>query len=222
MIRNLILSGGVAHDYGATSKILVEILEKGEIESEVVEDFSILGTERLQQFHVLTLNCVRWSCRQTPEWSDWAFEIMPEQRTGVLKFLSSGKGLVAIHAASINFDTWPEYGEILGGQWAWGHSGHGPYQLYEINVVDSCHPIMKGVTDFVINDELYHSLTIIGDTHVLTTSIWEKNAQAISWVNIYGSARIYYNALGHSPESFECKQFQHLLRQGTLWASKAI
>jgi len=222
MIRNLILSGGVAHDYASTSKMLVKILDEASIESETVEDFKILTEERLQRFDVLTLNCVRWSCKQNPEWSDWAFEISPEQIAGILKFLRSGKGLVAIHAASINFDTWPEYGEILGGHWTWGHSAHGPYQLYKIHVVDASHPIMRSVTDFEISDELYHTLTITGDIHVLATSVWEEKVHAIAWTNAYGTARIYYNALGHDLKSFECRPFQKLLRQGVLWASMVI
>jgi hypothetical protein len=216
------MSGGVAHDYLFTSKMLADILSKVDIESEITEDLGILEEDRLQQFQVMTLNCVKWSCSQTPEWSDQSCEISPGQQAGLLKFLASGKGLVAIHAASINFDTWPEYGQILGGQWTWGRSSHGPYGLYKMHVENTHHPITQHVSDFEIYDELYHTLSITGDVDVLVTTVWEERVQPIVWTNTYGPSRIHYNALGHSPESFECKPFQKLLCQGILWASKGI
>jgi len=220
-IRNLILSGGVAHDYKTTSALLAEVLGTACIESEVTEDLNILKNPHLLDFDVLTLNCVRWSCRQTPDWKEWAFEIDSEQQVGLLNFLKAGKGLMAIHAAIINFDTWPQYGQILGGYWEWGKSSHGPYQPgYKMHIVDRQHSITRGVEDFEIHDELYHTLHMTKPVHVLITTFWETKIQPIAWTTEYGPARIHYNALGHGPQSFRCEPFQRLLQQGVLWASK--
>ena len=41
-MRNLILSGGIAHDYAATSPMLASILSESGIDSEIREDFTIM------------------------------------------------------------------------------------------------------------------------------------------------------------------------------------
>jgi len=146
-----------------------------------------------------------------------------EQQEGILRFLKSGKGIMALHAAIINFDTWPEYREILGGYWKWEDSSHGPYQSgYEMYIVNQHHPITRGVGDFEIYDELYHTLHITKLIHLLVMTLWEERIQPIVWTTKYVSARIYYNALGHGVESFQCEEFQQLLLKGALWVSKEI
>lgn len=219
----MILSGGVAHDYEATSNMLSRILGRVNIESEITEDISFLESSELRRFSLLTLNCVRWSCRQTPNWKDWAFVVSSEQQKGMLRFLEDGKGLMALHAAIISFDTWPGYREILGGYWKWGESSHGPYQGgYKMCIVDRHHPITMSVGDFEVHDELYHTLHITKPVHLLVMTLWEERIQPIAWTTECGSARIYYNALGHGVESFQCEEFQQLLLRGALWVSKEL
>ena len=59
MIGNLILSGGVAHDFISTSSILADVLSEVGIESEIHEDFSVVEEGGIHRFDLLTLNCVR-------------------------------------------------------------------------------------------------------------------------------------------------------------------
>ena len=73
MKRNLILSGGVAHDFTKTSLMLSHVLEGVDIQSEILEDFGILEDRSLFYFDMVTLNCVRWTCSQpqiSPDWQD--------------------------------------------------------------------------------------------------------------------------------------------------------
>lgn len=221
-IRNLILTGGVAHDYEVTSKMLSDILKKGNVQSKITDDFNILKSPKLQRFDVLTLNCVRWSCKQTPQWKDWAFVVSSDQKEGIMRFLKARKGIMALHAAIINFDTWSEFRKVLGGYWKWSESSHGPYQRgYKMYIMDHDHPITHGIQDFEIHDELYHTLHITKPIHLLVATLWEEKLQPIAWITQYNSARIYYNALGDGVESFQCKEFQQLLIQGALWVSNA-
>jgi type 1 glutamine amidotransferase len=142
---------------------------------------------------------------------------------GFLNFLASGKGLVSLHAAAINFDTWPEYAQMMGGIWEWGKAGHGPYRPgWWMSIVDPHHPITEGIDDFEIHDELYHTLTITRLVHPLLMTLWDGKLQPMAWVTDYGTARIHYNALGHGPETFRCEPFREMLRRGVLWAAKRI
>ena len=73
MDRNLIRNGGVAHDYARTSPMLADLLSEVGIRSEIREDFEVVEDGTLLNFDMLTLNCVRWTCRQPqvrPEWRE--------------------------------------------------------------------------------------------------------------------------------------------------------
>ncbi|MBI2504183.1 MAG: response regulator transcription factor [Candidatus Latescibacteria bacterium] len=67
MKRNLILSGGVVHDYPRTSAMLAEILAPAGIRSEICEDFQRVDEGFLQDFDLVTLNCARWTLRELGE-----------------------------------------------------------------------------------------------------------------------------------------------------------
>ena len=215
----LILSGGVAHDYAVTSPMLATILQHGGITAEITERLHDLTEARLHDFDVLILNCVRWSA----EWSDGpdgVYRFGDDARRNVIDFLESGKGLVALHAATINFDDWPAYRDILGGCWEWEHAGHGPYQPgWMMHIVDRAHPITQGIDDFEIHDELYHTLTLTRHVHTLMTTLWNGKLHPMAWTTSYGPARIHYNALGHGLETFRHPSFQQMLKQGVLWAA---
>ncbi|MBI4553950.1 MAG: ThuA domain-containing protein [Candidatus Latescibacteria bacterium] len=218
-IRTLILSGGVAHDYATTSPMLVDILSEAGIVAEMTDKLADLARPDLHEFDVLTLNCVRWPT----EWAtgpDGPYQLGEAERRTVLDFLASGNGLVALHAATINFDDWPAYREIVGGYWEWNVTGHGPYQPgWAMHIVDREHPITRDIEDFSIHDELYHTLTITRHVHTLMTTLWDGRLQPMAWTTTYGPARVHYNALGHGPDTFRCEPFRRMLQQGVRWAA---
>jgi len=220
MVRNLILSGGVAHDYARTSAMLADVLAEVGIESAVRDDFAVVESGGLLDYDLLTLNCVWWTCDQTPEWRDeWHFELSEAARHGILEFLSHGKGLLALHCATICFDDWAEYREILGAWWEWGHSRHAPLQEQTMRVVGD-HPIVAGMADFRIVDELYTNARAAGELAPLIVAEWEGVTHPILWVRNYGLGRVCYNALGHGPEAFANPSNRLLLQRGALWAAR--
>lgn len=224
--RNLILSGGPAHDYTITSPLLAQVLESVEIQSEIREDFDILATESLHTFDMITLNCVRWTCSQdqvSSEWREnWAFALSEAARENILKFLSHGKGLLALHAATICFDDWPVYRDILGAWWEWGTSGHAPVQNHRMEIRNNSHPIAEGISDFTIKDELYTHARFTDSVSPLIEGTWEGQTHPMLWIRDYGEARICYNALGHGPEAFEHPGNQLLLQRGSRWVLKQL
>lgn len=223
MIRNLIMSGGVAHDYSNTSPILGELLREIGIESDIHEDFSVVEDGSLQAFEMLTLNCVRWTCEQTPDWrEEWHFELSPAAREQLLKFFAGGGGLLALHAATICFDDWPEFRRILGAWWEWGHSGHSPFQDHTMQIGSPSHPITHGLTSFVIEDELYTNPRVFDSIEPLIHASWENTVQPMLWVREYGNARICYNAMGHGVEAFEHPANRILLQRGALWVLRQL
>ncbi len=209
-LRVLILSGGPYHPYRETTPILRDYLNaSGRVEATDTEDLSLL--KDLSQWDVLVLHCLRFSGEGT--------QLEQSQIEGIKRHLEQGKGLVAIHAAALTFDTWPEYRQILGGFWEEGKSQHAPYQPgVAIHIVDRSHPITQEVPDFSLHDELYHTLTMTDHVHLLMTAFWNGRIEPMGWVKEYGPARVHYNALGHGVETYQSRELLQLLLQGIEWA----
>ena len=223
MVRNLILSGGVAHDYATTSPMVGEVLSDVGIRSEIREDFNLVEDGSILGFDLLTLNCVRWTCDQTPKWRGrWGFRLPEAASSGLLGFLEQGKGLLALHAATICFDDWPEYRRILGAWWEWGTSGHAPLQKHRVRVCTGTHPIVKGIEDFDIIDELYTDARITDRVDPLIEGDWQGKRHPILWVRDCGNARVCYNALGHGPEAFGHPSNRLLIQRGALWVCRKL
>lgn len=217
-MRNLILSGGVAHDYARTSPMLADLLREVGVESDIREDFGAVEDGSLMAYDMVTINCVRWTCDQTPDWrNEWHFDLSEAARRGFLDFFGAGNGLLALHCATICFDDWPEYREILGAWWDWGYSTHAPFGERAMRVNTGRHPIIEGIGDFTILDELYTDPRITDSVEPLIEADWDGRTHPMLWVRKYGSARVCYNALGHGPEAFEHPTNRMLLQRGALW-----
>ncbi len=221
-MTNLILSGGVAHDYAATSPMVADALAEVGIRSDVSDDPNVIGAGGLRGYDLLTINCVWWTCKQTPDWhADWHFELSEAARGEIVAYLASGKGIVALHAATICFDDWPEYANILGGYWDWdAGSTHLDFTDHRISMTSRDHPITRGLGDFTITDELYTNPRIVGDIEVLAEGTGAGAGQPIVWTHEYGASRIAYDALGHGVESFGHATHKVLLQRCAQWVTR--
>ena len=226
MKRNLILSGGAVHDYEQTSTVLADLLSSAQIESEVCVDFGVLDEGPLMEFDMVTLNCARWTCSQpevSPDWrEDGLLELSEAARGNLVAFLSQGRGLLALHAATLCFDDWPEYSEILGARWEWGQSGHAPFGRHPMRVKTGAHPITRGIHDFIIDDELYSDPRLQDSVFPLIEADWDGRRHPILWTRGYEGGRVCYNALGHGPEAFSHPVNRTLLQRCAHWALRQL
>jgi len=219
-LKALIISGGPAHEYQTTSLKLREILAGAGLESEITEDPGMLASPRMGDFRVVVLNCARWTCDQTPQWRDeWRYLVPQGARDGLVGHLESGGGLLALHAATICFDDWPEFREIIGAWWRWGVSSHSPYGNHLMRVRGGSHPIIQGLQDFTIMDELYTDQQLTGPVKPLVTAEWGGGEHPVLWTGDYRGGRVCYCALGHGVESFENTSFQGLIRRSSIWVA---
>jgi type 1 glutamine amidotransferase len=218
-LRALIISGGPAHDYAEISRELVRILLPAGFSSEVSEDLGVLSSIA-GGVDLLVLNCARWTCNQTPEWRDrWKYEIPEDEREGFARYLGDGGGLLALHAATICFDDWPEYRRILGAWWMWGKSGHSPFQEHAMTVRTGVHWVTQEISDFTTTDELYTDPVIVDSIDPLITAEWQGRDQPVLWTRGYYKGRVCYCALGHSMESFANPTLRKVLQRCALWAA---
>ena len=139
-------------------------------------------------------------------------ELSADQENGLFQFIAGGKGLVGIHGTG-----WWIGGQavdLIGGHANW----HPPGLTFTVNVEDGAHPVMDGIDDFEVEDEIY--MTAFDPAiHILASAQWADKAHPMAWVKPYGNGRVFYTTLGHTSDTFQRAAVQRMMRQGTLWAA---
>lgn len=201
-----------SHQWHATTEVARETLEKtGRFEVKVAEDVGIFESSSLKNYDVVVLNYGFWTA---PDPSD-------KGKEGLLNYVKSGKGLVALHFACSAFQDWGEYRELLGRVWVKGTGGHGPFGKFTVNIKKPAHPITYGLSDFETSDELYAKLSGDAEIEVLATadSEWSGRTEPIVFVKKYGEGRVVHNVLGHGVDARKSEHFQRLLVRCAEWAA---
>ncbi|MCH8118852.1 MAG: ThuA domain-containing protein [Planctomycetes bacterium] len=175
----------------------------------ITDDYSVFTAEKLKQFDAVCLNNTT-GLKFDPKEN-------PERCKALMDFVKSGKGIVGIHAATDNFNQWPEAREMMGGKFTghpWGSGG-----TWAIKIDEPDHPLMKAFKGkgFKINDEIYRTdpplysrdkqlvLMSLDMSDPTTKAKASKPADAdtgISWVKRCGKGRIFYCSLGHNDHIF--------------------
>ena len=176
-IRVLLIAGDdVApyHDWREISEKTREVLVSSpRFDVKVCEDPLILESKTaLGRYDVILLTMYN---RSMPTLTGQAKE-------NLLEFVKkSGKGFYVQHLASASFSEWKEFGKLCGRKWVMGTSGHGPRSVFQCKVADKEHPIIEGLEDFKIFDELYAKLQGDEPIEVLVTadSDWSERTEPI-------------------------------------------
>jgi len=202
------LCKGFVHSSIPYATKALEIMGKKTGAFEIVqsEDMSMFKPENLEDFDAIFFN----SC------SELAFEDSA-LRKGLINFVKNGKGLAGIHGATINFYTWPEAAEMIGGTFdrhPWGKRGN-----WAVKIDDPEHPLTAAFNgkDFKINDEIFRigapfsrdkvrvllSLDMKDETNRNVNDIRPTDRDIpISWVRSFGKGRVFYCSLGHNHHIF--------------------
>ncbi len=190
----------------------LEIMGKktGAFDVVITDDYSVFTAQKLKQFDAVCLNNTT-GLKFNPEET-------PERCKALMDFVKGGKGIVGVHAATDNFNQWPEAREMMGGKFTghpWGSRG-----TWAIKIDEPDHPLMKAFKGkgFKINDEIYRtdaplysrdkqlvlmSLDMSDETTRKVKGFKPTDADTgISWVKRLGRGRIFYCSLGHNDHIF--------------------
>ena len=140
--------------------------------------------------------------------------ISPEQEKALLDYVESGHGFVPIHCASFCFLNSPKYVELVGGQF----KSHGT-GVFKETIVNSEHPVMKGLTPIESWDESYVHSKHNTNRVVLAERRDEKDNEPYTWVREVGKGRVFYTAWGHDQRTWSNPQFVALIDNGIRWTA---
>jgi type 1 glutamine amidotransferase len=201
-INTLVFAGGAIHDWKGCSDTAIDWLsQRDEFEiTKVEEDLDALVAPNLDPYDLIVFYYT-------------VGEISDAQKNGLLNHIASGKGYVGIHSAADSFRECPEYRAMVGGHF----TTHPRYRDYQVNVVDSEHPITEGLDEFMVTDEQY-ILDYDRRVHVLASALWKGDAMPVAWTKSWGEGRVFYLALGHDANACQHEMFGTLLQRGALWA----
>jgi hypothetical protein len=228
--RNLMIAGGVFHPPESCVPSVTALLQEQGIETDVEEDVEA-ACQRLAQggYRLLTISALRWRM-DDPKYEAhrrrWALALSEPARQAITGHLRAGGALLALHTASLCFDDWPQWGEILGGRWVWGQSGHAPFDQVEVRFNTAApHRLTEGLTDFSCPDEVYERLWLAPDVQPLAhaRNMKAKEGQPgdwapVLWTRQWEGARVVYDALGHDAQSLDHPVHRQLIQRAAAWA----
>jgi type 1 glutamine amidotransferase len=220
----LLLTGGpdYAHDFADSSAALAGVLRAGGHHVDIVDHPDEAAAALPGRYDALAVNALRWRMlldRYEPWRDEWGYETPAETRDAIAGFVASGAGLLASHTASICFDDWPGWREVLGGRWDWDRSAHPATGPVRATIVAG-HPVTTDLPAVIeLCDEVYGDLDI--DPAVEPLAVARRHdgdaLQPVAWAHHYGRGRVVYDGFGHDGASIRTPAHAHLLRQALAW-----
>jgi type 1 glutamine amidotransferase len=205
--RVLVYSGSTGYRHASIPAAVASIKALGEKAGYVIdtsEDPEVFTADNLAKYRVLVL--VSNSTDPKKPESEW---FVGSRRDALQGFLKAGKGVIGVHAASDSHYHWGWYGQMIGGYFE-KHPKGTPKGT--VTVVDPKHPATAKLPKTLErNDEWYYYKDFDPTVRVLVTidpkTIGESgeadvNVNPLVWCHDFGGGRVFYNALGHTDESW--------------------
>lgn len=148
-----------------------------------------------------------------------------QQKQELLAFVRGGKGLVAAHTALTAFESWPEFGELLGGR----YDGHPWHQAGTVINEGADFPATRHFPPtFTISDEFYQAKSFSrGHARVLLrldVSTMPSHAELrnrdfpLAWAKTFGKGRVFYSSFGHDAAIFDNRDIAQMFLEAIKWS----
>src|SRR5262245_3102039 len=152
-----------------------------------------------------------------------------DQKADLLSFVKDdGKGFVAAHTATTAFESWPEFGDLIGAR----YDGH-PWNTVYGTVIneDPSFPATRHLPPaFAFTDEFYQAKAFTRDTiRVLLRLDLSKlppNPELHradgdfphAWAKSYGKGRVFYSSLGHAASTWDNPEVYRMYFEALKWS----
>lgn len=176
------------------------------------------SADRLKGFKAIVL--VSTTTRREDPASEWLSG--SGRRETLQAFVRGGGGIVGIHGASDSHYGWDWYGRMIGARFARHPKGT---PAGEVSRADLDHPAIRNLPPtLTLTDEWYwfddYDARLRPLLMLDPASIGEKgvNPRPLAWAHGFEGGRIFYTALGHTPESWADPRIVGHVMGGIDWA----
>ncbi|MHA2243851.1 MAG: ThuA domain-containing protein [Candidatus Hodarchaeales archaeon] len=196
------------HDFSILGPIFRDFLRDVGFEVTLTEDLDFFLPQNIKKFQAIV-------CYTTGR------ELTSEQENGLLKAIigspwgetGESKTFIGIHGASTSFQNSKAYLRMLGARFL----THPPLgEEYSFQIVKPDHPIMQGISDFTLIDELY-LMEIYPPIETLIICDYRNFPRPIAWGKSYGLGKVFYTALGHGEKQIRNKIIQKMIINAINW-----
>lgn len=158
--------------------------------------------------------------------------ITDEAKADFANLVSGGKPVLALHHCLLSYSKWPEYAEMIGGHYfylgeggtingrRYGYSTAKDKVEMTVKIADVTHPILKGVDDFGITEELYANMYVSPAVHVLLETDVPGMETPVAWTTHFDRGKVFTFQLGHGRASFENDSFLTIMKQAVDWLGR--
>jgi type 1 glutamine amidotransferase len=204
-------TAGFRHDSIATAQqVMRRLAGDASMSLTVTEDLALLDAATLSGYDVLFFAL-----------TSGELPLSAAQKEAMLDFVAGGKGFIGVHSATDTLYTWPEYGAMVGAYF----SAHPWTERATVIVEDRSHPSTAGLdAQFDLLEEFYTfrenprpRVQVL--LRLDPTSVRASGDYPLAWARAFGAGRVYYNALGHFPETWEDTRFQQQIVGAMRWAA---
>ncbi|MFM9371360.1 ThuA domain-containing protein [Streptomyces sp. Da 82-17] len=153
--------------------------------------------------------------------------LTPRGRERLAAYVGSGGGLAGVHAAACTEYGWPHFRTLIGARF----TRHPALQPGTVVVEDRDHPATRRLpARWRFTDEWYDfDASPRGTVRVLASadeSTYEGGGMGadhpLVWCREQGAGRVFYTALGHTPEAYADPEFRAHLLGGVRWAAGLV
>jgi type 1 glutamine amidotransferase len=156
---------------------------------------------------------------------DFTRDLDEGSRKNLRDFVEAGKGVVVLHHALLNYQTWTWWSEeVVGGRYRLQREGGSPSSSVKNDqqILASpvgTHPVLEGIPAFRVTDESYKDLYMSPRIKPLLTTDHPTSDTNLAWVGPCETARVVAIQLGHGPAAFGHPSYRRLVHNAVLWAA---
>jgi len=155
----------------------------------------------------------------------WTFgSITATQEHALLESVAAGLGYLGLHGNASAFLSSRLHKFMLGGQFVDHPGGDKVDYTVRFRAGD---PIVQGLGDLDVSSEQYYLLVDPAVTVLATTDIvggpkpWLAGTEMpVAWKRMWGRGKVFYCALGHSPDTLSHPAVQVMLKRAIDWACR--
>jgi type 1 glutamine amidotransferase len=156
---------------------------------------------------------------------DFTRDLDEAGRKNLRDFVERGGGVVVLHHALLDYQTWPWWSEeVVGGRYRLQREGGNPSSSVKNDQrIDAkpaeAHPVLDGIGPFRIQDEAYKNMYFSPRVRPLLTTDNPTSDVNLAWIGSCATARVVAIQLGHGPSAFSHPSYRTLVHNAVNWAA---